>query len=183
VLRPAVLESLALLEAAGFVLELPAVFPRHLEDVPELPERFPALTLVIDHLGKPPIGRDSFSTSADQLETAAAYPNVNAKISGLNSVVDRPDWSAADLGPAIEIALHAFGPDRLLCGSDWPVSLLNDREYPRIWAETRRAIEAVAPEDESALLHETARRLYRLDAIEREPVPANSYGEASDGGH
>ena len=54
ILRPAVLESLALLEERDVVLELPVVFPRHLGDVPVLAERFPQLLIVIDHLGKPP---------------------------------------------------------------------------------------------------------------------------------
>jgi L-fuconolactonase len=183
VLRPAVLEGLALVEAAGLVLELPAVFPRHLEDVPQLAERFPALPIVIDHLGKPPLGRDDFSLWAQQLQNAAEYPNVNAKISGLNTALDRPDWGATDLAPAIEVALCVFGPDRLLCGSDWPVSLLNDGEYQRIWAETRRALEVVAPEDAGTLLHATARRLYQLEAIGREAVLADTGRQASDGAH
>jgi L-fuconolactonase len=183
VLRPAVLEGLALVEAAGLVLELPAVFPRHLEDVPELAERFPGLTIVIDHLGKPPLGRDDFSLWAQQLQTAAEYPNVNAKISGLNTALDRSDWGATELRPAIEVALRVFGPDRLLCGSDWPVSLLNDGEYQRIWVETRRALELVAPDDAPTSLHATARRLYRLDAIGREAVLADSGREAPDGSH
>jgi L-fuconolactonase len=183
VLRPAVLEGLALVEAAGLVLELPAVFPRHLEDVPQLAECFPALPIVIDHLGKPPLGRDDFSLWAQQLQTAAEYPNVNAKISGLNTALDRPDWGATDLIPAIEVALRVFGPDRLLCGSDWPVSLLNDGEYQRIWAETRRALQVVAPDDAGTLLHATTRRLYQLEAIEREAVLADTGRQASDGAH
>ncbi len=50
------LESLAIVEERGLLLELPCVFPRHLGDVPELARSFPRLTLVIDHLGKPPLG-------------------------------------------------------------------------------------------------------------------------------
>jgi L-fuconolactonase len=91
--------------------------------------------------------------------------------------------SASDLEPAIEVALRAFGPDRLLCGSDWPVSLLNDGEYERIWAETRRAIDVVAPDDAATLLQATARRLYGLDAAGPEPVLADSSREGSDGAH
>ena len=58
ILRDDVLESLALLEDTRLVLELPCVFPRHLGDVPELAQRFPGLTIVIDHLGKPPLGTE-----------------------------------------------------------------------------------------------------------------------------
>ena len=59
ILRAPVLEGIALLEARGLLLELPAVFPRHLGDVPELAHSFRDLTIVIDHLGKPPLGSDA----------------------------------------------------------------------------------------------------------------------------
>lgn len=162
ILRPAVLESLALLEQRGLLLELPAVWPRHLGDVPQLARAFPRLTIVIDHLAKPPIGRDAIQRWARELEAAAAHANVAAKISGLNTAIDRPDWSAADLRPAVETAVAVFGPDRLLCGSDWPVALLNG-DYERVWAETRRVLELVAPDALDALLWRTATRLYGLD--------------------
>jgi L-fuconolactonase len=162
ILRPRVLESLALLEERGLVLELPAVFPRHLADVPALATAFPRLTIVVDHLAKPPIGRETFPAWAEQLAAAAEHPNVAAKISGLNTVIDRPDWSAADLRPAVATALAAFGAERLLCGSDWPVCLLNG-DYAQVWTETRRVLELVAPDRLDDLLGGTARRLYRLD--------------------
>jgi L-fucono-1,5-lactonase len=162
ILQAPVLESLRLLEERELVLELPVVFPRHLGDVPELARTFPRLTIVIDHLGKPPIGRDGFGEWARQLEAAAAYPNVAAKISGLNTASSRPDWSADDLLPSIEVALRAFGPERLLCGSDWPVSLLNGGDYVRVWHETRRALSQAAPGALDDLLAGTARRIYRL---------------------
>jgi L-fuconolactonase len=162
ILRPPVLESVALVEERGLVLELPAVFPRHLADVPELAAAFPRLTIVIDHLAKPPLGRDTFPAWAEQLAASAACPNVAAKISGLNTVLDRPDWSAADLRPAVETALEAFGAERLLCGSDWPVCLLNG-DYARVWTETRRVLELVAPDRLGEVLAGTARRLYELD--------------------
>jgi L-fuconolactonase len=174
ILQPAVLESLALVESAGLVLELPAVFPRHLADVPELARRFPALTIVIDHLGKPPLGQPELSSWSTQLTEAASSPNVAAKISGLNTTLDHADWDAADLIPAVETALEAFGPDRLLCGSDWPLSLLNNGAYEHIWAETRRAVERAAPDQADTLLSTTACRLYQLDEPEREPALTNS---------
>ncbi len=162
ILRPRVLESLSLVEERGLLLELPAVYPRHLGDVPELARAFPELQLVVDHLGKPPLGSD-LGPWAEQLAAAAAHPNVAAKVSGLNTALDRADWSAEDLVPAIDIAIETFGAKRLMCGSDWPVALLNG-DYPRVWGETRRALELVAPEHLDDLLAGTARRLYRLPA-------------------
>jgi L-fuconolactonase len=164
IMRPGVLESLSLVESHGLVLELPAVFPRHLGDVPELAQRFPALTIVIDHLGKPPLGTAAMQDWAQLIEDAARHANVAAKISGLNTALTRADWSAADFEPAVRVALDAFGPTRLLCGSDWPVALLNG-DYERVWDETRRALDAVAPHEQDQLLSGTACRLYRLAEV------------------
>ena len=169
ILQPAVLESLALLEERELILELPVVWPRHLADVPTLATSFPRLTIVIDHLGKPPIGRD-LSGWAEALRAAASHPNVAAKISGLNTATDRADWGTDDLRPCVKIALDAFGPDRLLCGSDWPVALLNG-DYHRVWNETHRLLEEIAPDDLDTLLGGTARRLYRFGA----PRPTTRY--------
>jgi L-fuconolactonase len=182
ILRPNVLESLALLEEQELVLELPAVFPNHLGDVPRLAQTFPRLTIVVDHLGKPPLGSDAFGAWADELVAAAEHPNVAAKISGLNTVVHRRDWSAVDLLPAVEVALDAFGAERLLCGSDWPVCLLNG-DYVRVWIETRRALELIAPRELDELLGGTAARLYRLDGAVASPVLADSSGRGGHGAH
>jgi L-fuconolactonase len=178
ILQPAVLESLALLEERGLLLELPAVFPRHLPDVPELARSFPQLTIMIDHLGKPPFEQETFGLWARQLEDAAGYPNVVAKISGLNTTFERSDWSAEELRPAVAVALAAFGADRLFCGSDWPVALLNG-DYGRVWRETRRVVEELASADSEMVLAGTARRLYRIEPTQSQLQKA----EALDGAH
>ena len=85
-----------------------------------------------------------------------------AKISGLNTALAASDWDADDLSEAVEVALGAFGPDRLMCGSDWPVALLNG-DYERVWRETVRVIEQFAPQHAGRLLSGTASRLYELD--------------------
>ena len=90
ILRASVLESLAVVEERGLVLELPCVFPRHLGDLPELAQRFPRLTIVIDHLGKPPLGTEHMGEWAAALRAAAELPNVCAKISGLNTMLASP---------------------------------------------------------------------------------------------
>jgi L-fuconolactonase len=165
-----VLESLALLERRRLILELPCVFPRHLGDVPTLAASFPDLTIVIDHLGKPPLGTPELRVWARELEAAASPRNVHAKISGLNTMLPSGDWQAGDLRTAVQIAFDAFGADRLVCGSDWPVTLLNG-SYDTLWRETVRVVEMVAPQSSEALLSATAVRLYDL-----EPVAAGAIG-------
>jgi L-fuconolactonase len=164
IVRPPVLQSLALLEERGVVVELPVVFPRHFDDVVVLAERFPRLTLVVDHLGKPPIGTDAMPRWERRLRAAAAFPNVLAKLSGLNTATSRADWDVDELLPASEVALTAFGPRRLLAGSDWPVALLNG-DYDRVWEATRRIVERLTDgDDAAALLGGNAARVYGFTA-------------------
>jgi L-fucono-1,5-lactonase len=170
IVQPSVLESLGLLEERGLVLELPVVFPRHLGDVPILAERFPRLQIVVDHLGKPPIHGDTMTTWQSDLRAAASFPNVLAKLSGLNTAIARPDWRLEDLLPACEIAIEAFGPRRLMCGSDWPVLLLNG-DYDRVWDATRHIADAIASADADALLGENAARVYRFTGA-RDTTPS-----------
>lgn len=175
ILQPRVLESLALLEDRGLLLELPVVYPRHLADVPVLARAFPRLTIVIDHLGKPPIGLPEMGRWASQLRAAAAHENVAAKVSGLNTCVPAGDWTADDLRPAIGIAIECFGADRLLFGSDWPVSLMNG-SYSKVVGETRRALDGLPRADADAILAGTARRLYRLDTAPSATIRSTEEG-------
>ena len=143
-LRDSVLTSLAMLEDRDLILEIPVVWPRHFDDVRELAARFPGLRLVIDHLGKPPIGTPDMQRWADALAAVSGFTNVFAKVSGLNTATSEPDWTIDDLRPSVEVALDCFGVDRLMCGSDWPYSLLNG-EFDRVWGLTAEALLDAAP--------------------------------------
>jgi L-fuconolactonase len=155
IMRPGVLESLAAVEERGLVLELPAVWPRHLGDVPALARRFPSLRIVVDHLGKPPLDADFFAAWADALRAAAEREHVHAKFSGVDARV---------LEPALEIALDAFGFERLLWGSDWPVCLLTTT-YAGAHGASVSAVERLAPQHAHALLCGNAARLYSLEPV------------------
>ena len=156
------LESIAIVDERDLILEIPVVFPRHFDDVVTLAERFADLRIVIDHLGKPPIGGPAMRHWEEELRAAAEHENVFAKVSGLNTSLDWSDWSAHDLRPSVEIALDGFGPHRLMCGSDWPVALLNG-DYDRVWQATSEVLVALAPNAADLLLGETARRVYRFE--------------------
>lgn len=161
ILRREVAAGLAVLEEEQLVLELPVVYPNHLGDMPVLAERYPGLPLVVDHLGKPPLGTSQMA-HWEELLRAAAAPNVYAKISGLNTATAKQGWTADDLQPAVDAAVDAFGADRLLCGSDWPVALLNGT-YAQVWRETVAAVERACGEPARVLSH-NAEQLYRLES-------------------
>jgi L-fuconolactonase len=162
IMRPEAIAGLRLLAEFGLVFDVVAVFPNHLRHVPALAEQLPGLTLVIDHLAKPPIRERQMGLWAEQLAAAARFPNVHAKISGLNTAA-APGWRAADLRPYIDFALEQFGAERVMWGSDWPVCNLQG-DYAQVWAETNTALAGRAPEAIDAVLGGTAARVYGLPA-------------------
>ncbi len=161
ILQPAAIDGLKLLADYGLSFDVVAVYPNHLRHVPTLAERVPELTLIIDHLAKPPIRAGTTAGWVDELAAAARCPNVFAKLSGLNTAADPVTWCAADLQPYVDIALEQFGPERLMFGSDWPVALLAG-DYARVWAETQKTLAACSPAAVAAILGGTAMRVYRL---------------------
>lgn len=179
ILRENVLDTIALLQERRLVLELVCVYPRHLGDVPELARRFPDLTIVIDHLGKPPLLTERMADWTTLMQSAAAYGNVAAKISGLNTVLTSAGWTGRDMRDAVEVAVECFGADRLMWGSDWPYSLLNG-DYGKVWRETVEVVASVAGDDGTRrILGGTPARLYRLgDTITHNH---SSSGEEADG--
>jgi L-fuconolactonase len=161
VVQPKVIEGLKVLAEFNMVFEIVAVFPNHLKHVPILAERVPDLTLVIDHLAKPPIKEKQMGAWAEQFSAAARHANVYAKISGLNTAADWENWSTADLRPYIDYAIAQFGVSRLMFGSDWPVCTLAG-DYSKVWAETNHALEGRSPSEVDAILGGTAQEVYRL---------------------
>ena len=170
-LRDDVAEGLALLEQARLPLDVPAELPRHLEHVSYLSERFPELDVVIDHLAKPPIKTAETEPWTTLLRRAAAHPRVYAKVSGLYPASG--DWSAhgtEDLRPWIDTALEAFGPERLMLGSDWPVSVLAGG-FDAVWERLVAVVTGYGPEVAAQLLGRTAVACCRLSprALGSEP--------------
>lgn len=89
-----------------------------------LAKDLPEVRFVLDHLGKPAIREGRFESWAADLALLAECPNVTAKVSGLTTEAAWDSWTVDDLRPYVEEALRRFGPDRLMFGSDWPVSTL-----------------------------------------------------------
>jgi L-fuconolactonase len=161
VVRGEVAAGLDLLAERGLTFDVVAVLPRHLEHVPTLAERHPDLRLVIDHLAKPPIADRGWEPWASLLARAAAYDNVYAKVSGLNTAADPENWSAADLRPYVDKALELFGAERLMYGGDWPIAVLAG-DYEKVWRETNALLAELSPAERDLILGGTATEFYRL---------------------
>ncbi|WP_330336520.1 amidohydrolase family protein [Streptomyces sp. NBC_00557] len=159
-LRRDVQRGLTAVAAAGLAYDL-VVLPHQLPACAEAAARLPHLTFVLDHVGKPPIAAGEHEPWASALRALAAHPNTVAKLSGLVTEADPATWTTADLRPYTDTALEAFGPDRLMFGSDWPVCTLA-ASYGRVM-DTARALTAELSDDERASVFAgTATRVYRL---------------------
>lgn len=122
------------------------------------------VSFVLDHLGKPRLdtaGADLAAWKRDLAELAAR-PNVTAKLSGLVTEARWDAWRPDDLRPAIDHALDVFGPERLMFGSDWPVSLLAT-DYGGWQATLHDLLAGLSPAESAAVWAGTARRIYHLE--------------------
>jgi L-fucono-1,5-lactonase len=164
---PTVRTSLRLLADAGFPLDVPDAWPRHLGAVAELAAALPELTVVVDHLGKPPpAGPEQQKAWRDVLARVAGRPNTVAKVSGLQT--PGHPFTVDTVRPAWETGLELFGPDRLMWGSDWPMTLLT-AGYAGTWQVMSALIGELSPDEQRSLLGDTARRVYRLTPKETTP--------------
>lgn len=116
--------------------------------------------LVLDHLGKPAIGRESAADWRQRLAPLATLPHIACKLSGLVTEVG-PGWLATDIHPYVDVALELFGPQRLLFGSDWPVCLLAG-QYQQVCELTNNAISALSTTEQHAIQGDNARHIYHL---------------------
>ncbi|WP_327351767.1 amidohydrolase family protein [Streptomyces sp. NBC_01304] len=159
-LRPDVARGLRALSAAGLAYDL-VVLPHQLPACVAAAAAHPELTFVLDHLGKPPIAAATLEPWATDLRALAALPHVTAKLSGLVTEADRHSWTAKDLRPYMDTALDAFGPARLMFGSDWPVSTLA-ATYDQVFDTARELTAHLGPAEREQLFARTARDVYGL---------------------
>lgn len=155
---PDVRASLADVAARGLAFDVPDAWPRHLGAACRLARAIPELTVVIDHLAKPPVGRPGFDAWRQEFEEAAAIPNTVAKFSGLH--LPGVPFDLATVHPLWEIALEAFGPDRLMYGGDWPMTV-PDGGYQPTWNVMRACLADLGEAERAAVLGGTAERVYR----------------------
>ena len=122
-LRPDFLRGIAALEEFGFTYDI-LIYARQLPAAIELVSKCPGQLFVLDHIAKPAIKDRQFTSWARDLRTIAENRNVYCKVSGMVTEADWRQWSAEDFKPCLDVVFEAFGVDRLIFGSDWPVCLL-----------------------------------------------------------
>jgi L-fuconolactonase len=154
-------ESLGLLAAAGLVFDAIPINAAQFESVLEVAERLPALKIVLNHLGRPPIPERGWEPWATQIARAAGHRNMTIKLSIGLDVVVRWRWSSEDVRRYSDHALDLFGSERVMAASNWPVILLG-ASYVEAWAGISSLVDGLSADRKRAVLGETARRVYRL---------------------
>ncbi|WP_037681529.1 amidohydrolase [Streptomyces griseus] len=126
-----------------------------------LADRFPELPLVLDHAGKPPIAEHDLDGWERNVRRLAAHEQVRCKVSGLVTEADHEKWTVDDIRPVWDVLLTAFGPDRLMFGSDWPVCVLAGG-WNRWAATVEELLHDCSAEEADAVLACTATAFYQL---------------------
>lgn len=159
-LRPDVRRGLTAVADAGLVYDL-LVLPHQFPAAVEVAAALPQLTFVLDHLGKPPIASGQLEPWTTSLRSLAALPNTYCKLSGLVTEADWKTWSTEDLHPYADTALDAFGPGRLMFGSDWPVCTLA-ATYGQVADAAGELTDDLSAAERAEVLEGTATRVYGL---------------------
>ena len=137
------------------------VFPKQLPAAVELVQKFPGQPFVLDHLAKPRIKAGVMSPWREQIRELAKLPNVMCKVSGMVTEADWQRWHVDDFKPYLDVVSDAFGPDRLMFGSDWPVCLLAGK-YEKVFGLVKDYIGQSGDENEVKFFGENAARFYGL---------------------
>ncbi len=158
--REDVVRGIGLLQDFGLTYDI-LVYPQQLPAALSLVERLPDQRFVVDHAAKPRIRDGEVEPWAAHMRELASYPNVCCKVSGLVTEAHWARWRPEDIYPYLDVVFEAFGPDRLMFGSDWPVCLLaaGYRQVTELIDDYATDISAA---DRDALFGGTAHRFYGL---------------------
>ncbi len=159
-MQPDFLRGISLLEEFDLAYDI-LIYPKHLPVAAEFVERFPRQRFVLDHLAKPPIKSGRIDCWADGLRRLAEFPNVFCKLSGLVTEADWQHWTLEQIVPFLDVAFEAFGPDRLMIGSDWPVCLVA-ASYSRTIDVVMAYLRKLSPAYCEAVWGGNAQRFWRL---------------------
>jgi L-fuconolactonase len=169
-LRPEFQRGIAQLAQFGLAYDL-LLYPRHLPVAVELVREFPEQTFVLDHIAKPAIAdglleaqqRSRFEAWSRDMRALAKFPNVSCKLSGMVTEARWGKWTGEDFDPYLEVVFEAFGPSRLMIGSDWPVCTVSGA-YARTMGIVLGFIEGLSAAEQNDVLGESCARVYRIAA-------------------
>ncbi|MCL6267099.1 amidohydrolase family protein [Flagellimonas myxillae] len=159
-LRPNFTNGISLLEKYGYTYDI-LVFPHQLGAVLEFVKQFPNQKFVIDHIAKPYIKDGYYDGWAVLMQKIAEHENVHCKLSGMVTEADYKNWEADQFTRYINLVLEAFGPKRIMYGSDWPVCLVA-ASYQQAMQLTTDAISGLSENERNQIMGTNALAFYNL---------------------
>ena len=135
--------------------------PANLPFIPQVMDQIPDLRAVVDHIAKPLIADHVVEPWLSDMRKVASINGMHCKISGMVTEADLQNWTIDDLRPYVHHVLGMFGADRLMFGSDWPVSTLAS-EYRTVAEVARGILASLSPAAKADIFGGTATRFYRL---------------------
>lgn len=160
IVRPQILRGLKVLEQHGVPFDL-LFYVKHLHHAQALARALPDLPMVIDHLAKPHIQEGRLDDWETPFRAAATFPNLFCKLSGMVTEAGWRHWRPADLKPYVDVALEAFGPERLMFGSDWPVCELAG-SYQQVVDALNDVLGPLSDHERDRIFSGTAKAFYSL---------------------
>lgn len=160
-LRPEFLRGMEWVEETGLTYDL-LIYPRQLPAAIRFLERFPRIPMVLDHIAKPFIKDQVLEPWRAQIRELAGFPNLLCKVSGMVTEADHTRWEAAHFRPYLETVIEAFGPDRLMFGSDWPVCRLAGT-YEQVEGLVRDFVRGWSPEQQAGFWGGNCARFYGVN--------------------
>ena len=161
-LRDDFLRGVAALEEFDLAYDI-LIYTQHLRVAAEFVEKFPRQRFVLDHAAKPPIKSGEIERWAEGIRRLAQFPNVLCKLSGLVTEADWQRWRPEQIVPYLDVAFEAFGPERLMIGSDWPVCLVA-ASYTSTMNVVESWLKQFPLKTQDAILGENAQRFWKLRA-------------------
>jgi L-fuconolactonase len=159
-LRPDFCQGVALLAGFGLAYDI-LIYPRHLRAAATFARRFPEQRFVLDHIAKPPIAERVMEPWKKDVRALAELPNVHCKLSGMVTEARWRQWRREDFRPYLDTILEAFGPARLMIGSDWPVCTLS-ADYRSTMGIVMDFIGELSAAEMSAILGGNCAAFYRI---------------------
>ena len=160
-LQPDFIKGVGQLVAFDFTYDI-LVYPTQLEASYSFAKQLPKVKFVLDHIAKPYIKKGEIETWARDIKKLAELPNVSCKVSGMVTEADWYSWQNADFVPYLDTVFEAFGSDRLMFGSDWPVCLVA-AEYGAMKDVLTNYVSKLSGNEQNKVWGENAVKFYSLD--------------------
>ena len=160
-LQEAFVRGISNLQKFGFTYDI-LIFPNQLPAAIELTRQFPEQKFVLDHIAKPPIGKGEMNGWMDGIKELSRSENTFCKISGMVTEANWKSWQYEDYLPYLDVVFEAFGTNRLMYGSDWPVCLLSC-EYSEMKSIPDRYMAALSSDENNMVMGGNASKFYGFE--------------------